>query len=146
MKEKSYLAVASALMIGLAVLTVYYGFMRSDQSLLSAQWEKRKARLESLDTRLRALADQIQAVQGESRCERDDQCRIRGIGAKVCGLYKDFIVYSLKDANEPKLLSLLSDFNRLHEKVVDLNLSANQCGENPSPIQCIAGTCEPKAR
>lgn len=127
-------------------LVIYYEYWGSKSDGLSgsrAEWKNREAAIDRLDSRLQYLADQIRASQGESRCKRDDQCRVVGLGAKVCGYFKDFLIYSTQDVEESSLLFRVDEFNRSHEKLIDMTLAVNQCGKKAAIIHCVKQRCIP---
>ena len=137
-KNKILAAGAAA---GLIVLMWAFGSKKGEESDAPKDWKERGVILGKLDAELTRLADGIQSAQGESRCESDGQCRIIGLGAKVCELYKDFLVYSIKGVNEPVLLGLVDDFNAAHLKRLNLGYSANQCGVQPPGVRCVGQRC-----
>jgi hypothetical protein len=108
-----------------------------------SDWEKRDSELGRLDSKLQHLANEIKSLQGKSPCETDQQCKVVGLGGKVCGHPKDFLVYSVLDTQENLLLARVEEFNRLHQKVLELKLSSASCGKAPAPIRCVSGSCQP---
>jgi hypothetical protein len=124
-------------------LMIYYGFVFDGRSASRAEWRDHEAILGQLNSKLQELANQIQSFQGASKCDGDSQCRIVGLGTRVCGDYKDFLIYSTKDSYEPNLLKLIAEFNKSHEKIVGMTLSVNSCGRKPASIRCVEQRCVP---
>ncbi len=132
-KPATYLAVLFTL--GLSTLNASC-FEKPVPAAPKLEWKDRDSAMKQIQQKLQGLADQIQSAQGKGACDSDLDCRTIGIGAKVCDLYKDFLIYSSKDADERKLLGLVSDFNSLHQKLVDMSLAANNCGIKPTQVYC----------
>ncbi len=129
------------ILITAITLIAYHRYQSGDQSKNFDDWKSRDALISGIETELHMITGQMQAVQGESICKTDDQCKVVGIGSKVCGEYKDFIIYSTKDADEQKLLKLILEFNQVHEKLTSMSLSANQCGTKPAIAHCLNQHC-----
>jgi hypothetical protein len=110
---------------------------------LNRGWLKREQSLDDLDAKLKFVANQIKKVQGQGKCKDSSQCKVVGVGTKTCGLFNDFLIYSVVDADESKLLQYLEEFNRTHEKMSDKVLSVPSCGKNPVPARCNGSTCVP---
>jgi len=124
-------------------VTFYYGSIFDERPGIISAWRIREKSLGTLDTQLQGLAKQIQSTQGEGICKNDSQCRVVGLGAKVCNLYKDFLVYSIQDVHEERLLHFISEFNNLREKMVDMSFSVGQCGKKPASVRCVSKRCTP---
>ena len=146
MGERNTIIAGILFLAGVMALIVYFGFFSDIRPLEKARWEKHDAQIDELRGQLKELSTQIQNAQGQSRCEEDRQCRVVGLGSKICGEYRDYLIYSVVDANGPSLSVLIPQFNALHQKLNGLTLSANNCGIKPAPIRCIAGKCVPDRR
>ena len=144
MKKSSLaLVISICVIIAFLIAAVYFGFSSNHQPVKQADWEKHDDKMKDLDERLQALAKKIQALQGDSTCVQDDQCRVVGIGTKVCGEFKDFVVYSTITVDEPALLDAIQDFNKAHEALSNLSLQAENCGHKPAKILCTQKHCTP---
>ena len=135
------LILAALLGLAWAGSTVYFGFFSDEQVHAKTEWGRWNVAIGDLDSELRSLAQKIQSSQGEGKCETTSQCRIVGLGARTCGLYKDFLVYSVLDVDAPRLMDQIREFNQLHEKRVDMSLSADDCGFKPAEPHCIDKRC-----
>ena len=122
------------------LLTVPF-LIQSCNSKPSADVKKHNEDLAKLESTLKNLADQITSVQGTSQCLNDSECKIVGLGAKTCGLYSDFLIYSTRDANEAKLIQYVNEFHLNHEKIIDQALSANHCGKKATLAYCVNHKC-----
>jgi hypothetical protein len=139
-KMKNFLIVFS--LIILFVMIYFLSKKKSDTTIYKESWQNRETQISQIESELKNLAEKIKENQGHSRCKQDSDCRVIGLGAKTCGKYKDFLIYSILDANEPTLLELVSKFNELHQKLQDLSLKANRCGTDPLTVHCKEGVCE----
>src|SRR4051812_12975228 len=78
-----------------ALLTlVYFGFFSDYLAVSVQQWQKYDANMIDLKTKLAAIGSEIQLAQGTTDCKNDQGCRVIGLGAKVCGEFNDFLIYS----------------------------------------------------
>jgi hypothetical protein len=127
--------------IALLALTVYYGARNWDSWDPEQSQEEREAAVGELTVKLKLLSKQIEIAHGGSTCKRDDQCRIVGLGSRACGEYKDYIIYSTKDADEARLLAVIERFNKAHGEMLKLSLAVADCGVKPAPIGCVRGRC-----
>jgi hypothetical protein len=107
-------------------------------------WGEHRARLDELDSKMKALLAKLKDSHGEGRCDMSSQCKVVGLGAKTCGGYANFLIYSTRDADEPTLLDLVSQFNGVAEEFNTLSLQAAPCGEQPKQIVCINNDCVPR--
>ena len=110
------------------------------QTAGEANFNAREVKVSEMNQALQSMADEIQANLGP-KCFNSSECRVAGIGAKRCGEYGDYIVYSVTNVNEPKLLKLIRAFNEADEKFSNLLLNSPNCGKPPKPAQCVNHTC-----
>jgi len=141
MSNRTPQVIAALLLAVCAAATIYFGFFSDGRARAKAEWDQWDSAVGNLDSELKGLAQKIRSVQGEGKCEVDTQCRVVGLGARACGLYKDFLVYSVLDTDEPALLELVKELNKKHEKRVDMSLSADNCGKSPAPVHCVENRC-----
>jgi hypothetical protein len=106
-------------------------------------WEGRDRRLKELDTGMATLAKKIKAGVGRPECQESADCRLVGLGAKICDGYRDFLIYSTRTTEETKVLPLVKEFNRLAEEQHQLSFSVPNCGKPVGRIQCVEGGCQP---
>lgn len=140
-QEKLALGMGALLAAVGVALIVYFGFFRKDTARQEAEWRAREEAVGKITAQLEDLGHAIQSAQGDALCEKDHECRVVGLGAKVCGEFKDALIYSVRDAKEQKLLSLVKDFNTAHEKLTEISLAANTCGKKLPQVQCLDGHC-----
>ena len=126
--------------LGVAVIGILY---KVSQLRRPPTWEERKLKTDELELKLKATSEQMGQYAGLGSCRSDSECRVTGLGAKVCGEYRDYFIYSITEANEPRLLPLIEEFNRYATELQNLNLSVPNCGKKPSSIRCINGACKP---
>ena len=143
MNQQKTLWIALLVTLGIAAVIVYFGFIKTDKAFFQAEWSQYNSARANLDTQLKQATAKIKHLQGQSFCSDDAQCRIIGLGTKSCGLYRDFLIYSVQDADESQLLPAVKAFNTLHEKMSDLSLNISRCGVAPAPIRCVRNLCSP---
>ena len=120
-----------------------FSFAACDRQELKKEWANRDQRVKELDVGMSRLAQQIKKDVGPPECTKDSDCRLVGLGAKVCDKYRDFLVYSVAHTEEYKLLPLVNEFNKLAAEQYDLNLSVLTCGKPMAKVMCVDGGCVP---
>lgn len=123
------------------VIALYAWYASKQKDYDPNNWTEREQKLKKLDQEMKSISDEIKMYQGHSECVSDSQCRVVGIGEKVCDKYKDFIIYSTQDAQESVLLSKIDKFNEKANQFSKLNLSSNSCGKDPKNVVCIKNIC-----
>lgn len=141
MSYKSLALFGGLLLASIAAYPLYSAYVASTDQTSQAKWNQRAQSIDASDAQLKALSVRIQALHGDGQCDRDDQCHVAGLGTRTCGLFKDFLVYSTKDAQLPELLQVIEEFNRVHHALSDVILSANQCGNKPAATRCLNHRC-----
>ncbi len=132
-----------SIIIVFAFIALYAWYISTHKVPDTNRWPERDAKLSRLDDEMKSLSEEIKFYQGHSECTQDSQCRVVGIGAKVCDKYRDFIVYSTQDAQETILLEKISKFNEKANVYTELSMTSNSCGKSSSKIECIKNRCEP---
>ena len=132
--------------IGIALFVVggmglSYVWNRSQDQGPHTDWDERTNEVKELKTALKKSADLMKIQAGRGHCEADNDCHSIGIGAKVCGGYNDFIIYSIRDAREEKLLENISDFNTKAERLNVISFKVQKCGEKPPTVHCLKNVC-----
>lgn len=110
-------------------------------------WKEHDDKLKNYDSQLKEISAEIVALQGKVECESAAQCRVVGLGSKVCGHFKDYLVYSVKDVNgksEEALLVKVKHFNTVFSQMIEQMINVPPCGRAVAPIACIKGRCAPK--
>lgn len=127
----------------LACVAIIAALTACDRGDLKKEWMQRERRVKELDQGMSRLAQQIKKEVGPPECARSSECRLVGLGAKVCDKYRDFLVYSTSHTDEGKLLPLVGEFNQLADEQYNLNLSVLTCGKPMAQVSCIDGGCQP---
>ena len=122
-------------------LGLAYVWNQSQDQGPKTDWEERSKEVKDLKTSLKATADRLKTLSGKGLCEADNDCHAIGIGAKICGGYNDFLVYSIRDAREEKLLEVIADFNTKAERLNVVSFRVQKCGTKPPPVQCLKNIC-----
>ena len=136
---KLIVAVVILLTIGIGY-GIYY---RKQNAENTPSWNAHDQQVERLGLQLKNLANEIKSHQGQSRCKADDDCRVVGLGSRVCNGYQDFLIYSVTDADETILLQKVRAFNSTMSEINNLSINVPNCGESPAPIKCKNGQCVP---
>ena len=110
---------------------------------VTQEWQQRERRVKDLDTGLTRLAQTIKKEVGAPTCRESAECRLVGLGAKVCGGYHDFLVYSVKTTQEQTLLPLIAEFNKLAEEQQNFSFQVAKCGQAMGQVQCGVEGCVP---
>jgi len=74
-------------------------------------WRNHEDKLKAIDKKLQELSTEIKSIMGNGACKNDSQCKVLGLGAKSCGGYSNFIIFSILDAPEAKITTLVDEFN-----------------------------------
>ena len=104
-------------------------------------WEERSLEVKELKASLTSIADYVKTLSGRGACEADNDCHVLGIGAKICGGYNDFLVYSIRDSREEKLLESVKEFNTKAERLNVVSFKVQKCGGKPPPAHCLKNIC-----
>lgn len=105
-------------------------------------WNSRSAQMEALDSKLQALANDIQAYQGTGRCESNEQCKVVGLGPKLCDRHMSSVLYSLLDADEAPLLQKIREFNETSQQFHALSYKTKNCGTPLPATLCVGKKCK----
>lgn len=137
------IAVTSALTFAALGYVVYY-VRNSLPSVPSVN--DFEGKLKELDANLKRTTGEIEELQGNSECEFDSDCHVMGLGAKTCGGFLNFLIYSSRDVvDETKLREAVRRYNDLSDEKNRLSYKVLSCGQTPSQIRCIEKRCVPDA-
>ena len=114
----------------LAFLVIY-----SDDSGDITLQETQKAVIDNLKVEIKALAD-------GSECSEEFSCYSVGVGAKPCGGFWEYIIYS-NSINIPSFLSKIEELNDLEKSYNEKYMIQSDCfiAMPPSSIDCVEGKC-----
>lgn len=147
-KWAKYGAVTAAAVVLVWVGTVYYRVVnRSVQSEIDAEgraWKDRDARLQALQAKQKALADQLKQYAGDGSCKSSGDCKAVGLGAKTCDGYLNFFHYSTRTVDDVNFFATLKEFNRNQEIIFKESFSTAKCGVASVPSFCVQGRCVPE--
>ena len=105
------------------------------------KWSNHEVKLKAIEQKMENLSGEIKKKMGAGACEFDYECRVTGLGVKICDGYKNFLVYSLKDTNESELLNVIEKFNQASTEFNELSLNVEKCGETPKVPRCFQNRC-----
>ncbi len=116
--------------------------MKDNQSNgVEAKWKDRSLQLKSLNQSMQELSAQIKESSGKGKCTDDSHCKVTGLGAKACGKYSNFLVYSTMDTSEGNIIQLVGQFNRAAEQFNIISMEVQRCGEAPLNARCSKSRC-----
>ncbi len=97
--------------------------------------ETQKAVIDNLKVEIKALAD-------GSECSEEFSCYSVGVGAKPCGGFWEYIIYS-NSINIPSFLSKIEELNDLEKSYNEKYMIQSDCfiAMPPSSIDCVEGKC-----
>jgi len=97
--------------------------------------ETQKAVIDNLKVEIKALAD-------GSECSEEFTCYSVGVGAKPCGGFWEYIIYS-NSINIPSFLSKIEELNDLEKSYNEKYMIQSDCfiAMPPSSIDCVEGKC-----
>jgi hypothetical protein len=106
-----------------------------------SKWENHEDKLKSLEQKMQEMSAEVKKRMGKGQCKYDDDCHVVGLGLKTCDGYKNFLIYSSKDTNEPELLYFVEQFNLTNKEFNELSLAVASCGEKPKIPYCKDNRC-----
>jgi len=97
--------------------------------------ETQKAVIDNLKVEIKALAD-------GSECSEEFTCYSVGVGAKPCGGFWEYIIYS-NSIDIPSFLSKIEELNDLEKSYNEKYMIQSDCfiAMPPSSIDCVEGKC-----
>jgi len=97
--------------------------------------ETQKAVIDNLKVEIKALAD-------GSECSEEFSCYSVGVGAKPCGGFWEYIIYS-NSIDIPSFLSKIEELNDLEKSYNEKYMIQSDCfiAMPPSSIDCVEGKC-----
>lgn len=115
---------------------------RTSSPFDKSEWDKHDQDISERSVRMRKIADQIKGAQGLGNCKTSDHCRVVGLGAKLCGGFNNFLIYSIEDTKEVPLRALVNEFNQEAEEMNRTSLNIGRCGVGAGAVSCIEGRCQ----
>lgn len=139
-------------LIAFGIVTCTFGVLFLAYALFEAarrgpvrnDWKEHAAKTAALDAESRLLAQKIKSRQGKRKCKTDGDCRIVGLGPKVCDGYSNFLVYSTLDTDEDALLSTVETFNSKLGEFLALSFKVPSCGKKLRDATCSREVCASK--
>ena len=106
-----------------------------DDSGVIALQEAEKAVIDNLKVEIKALAD-------GSQCSEEFSCYSVGVGAKPCGGFWEYLIYS-NSIDIPSFLTKIETLNELEKSYNEKHMIQSDCfiAMPPSSIDCVDGKC-----
>ena len=106
-----------------------------DDSGVIALQEAEKVVIDNLKVEIKALAD-------GSVCSEEFSCYSVGVGAKPCGGFWEYIIYS-NSIDIPSFLTKIETLNELEKSYNEKHMIQSDCfiAMPPSSIDCVEGKC-----
>ena len=119
------------LIFSLLVFLVSYCDDSGDITLQEAE----KVVIDNLKVEIKALAD-------GSECSEEFSCYSVGVGAKPCGGFWEYIIYS-NSIDIPSFLTKIETLNELEKSYNEKHMIQSDCfiAMPPSSIDCVEGKC-----
>ena len=97
--------------------------------------ETQKAVIDNLKVEIKALAD-------GSECSEEYTCYSVGVGAKPCGGFWEYLIYS-NSIDIPSFLTKIEELNDLEKSYNEKYMIQSDCfiAMPPSSIDCVEGKC-----
>lgn len=100
------------------------------------------AGLQDDSARMAQLLQEIKQLVGTAAADELAQCRKVGFGHKPCGGPASYLIYSVKDLDEPQLLSKVTLYNQLMQAEHQRLGLVSDCAIVPEPgIALVGGVC-----
>lgn len=97
-----------------------------------------------LDARSKELRQQIRDVAEQPVASKISECRIAGIGSKPCGGPESYIIYSVQNTDEGKLLPVIDEYNTVRRMLNEKHGMISECSVLPEPTIALRnGFCAP---
>ena len=91
---------------------------------------------------LELMKQEIIDIIGVPICSDSTDCRIIGLGAKPCGGYWGYLVYSVSDVDSILLINKVNQYYEFNDILNRRHGWASDCMVTPFPrIDCINGVC-----
>jgi len=101
--------------------------------------------LEQLESKATRILYDITKELGEAKCKTDVQCKSLPIGHKSCGGPANYLVYSVIDSDEKRLLKLSKEHMLVHRQINRIKQLISTCEMlMPPPVACINEKCQLK--
>lgn len=126
-----------------AALIASLAIWKGSHPEIALNWEGHKAELVELKAKVQNLSEQVKAAAGSGKCLRDDNCRVTGLGAQICGGYRESLIYSDEDTSSARLGRVVRDYNAAAERLHDLSLTVPHCGTALPEVRCVKNKCVP---
>jgi hypothetical protein len=76
-------------------------------------------------------------------CSENSSCKVIAFGAKACGGPLEYLIYSLGDTDESKLIALVDKYNKKNIELNNLTGEPSDCSVVTEPeIECVSGECK----
>lgn len=103
---------------------------------------ERIASMPNDSAKLRLLGEYIREFVGGPVCTRPNQCRVVTFGAKACGGWTDYVIYSTATTDSIALAELAGEFTRLKIELIPKYWPISDCEILPRPeVGCVDGRC-----
>ena len=116
----------------IAILFSLFLYINCDDELTE---EEDKVRLENMEREILGLISDL-------NCTDSTDCRYIGFGAKPCGGYWRYLIYSINNVDSVQLVEKVRKFNEYNETLNTKYGWISDCSLPPIPvIKCLNGEC-----
>ena len=139
--RRKIVILVGSLSVALAVVGIVWDFTRDKTSETRMEMVEHDRLVEHLKQSAKSLGQQVRDFAGNARCSETVECRVMGLGPKICDGYSDFIFYSIRDAQKDSLLRAVDKFNATMSQLNDLSPIVQNCGKPDPEVRCVQGRC-----
>jgi len=138
------------LLLGVVISgTIYYfqyskKFYQANLEREAQLWSKREENFNKFNQAQKKLAEDIKQYAGNGECEDSSQCKVIGLGEKVCNETSHYFYYSTVTVDESKFNLAVALFNQNQEKYYKDSFITKNCGHPPKSPVCRDNFCQPE--
>jgi hypothetical protein len=134
--------IISAVFLVLVVAGAVYQYRQVlEEKATAPSWEQHVEEIKDLKARIAALTPRIAKATGAGYCGSDVDCHMVGLGAKLCGKFDKYLIYSSADADEVSLVGMIAEYNGYAERLNKISYKVLNCGVPSMPLKCIESRC-----
>ena len=134
---------AASLLVALLLAVGMHYLRVRDENASAPDWQEHVGEVKALKARMESLLLRMSKAVGEGKCAVDNDCRILGVGAKLCGKFDKYLLYSTAEADESEVRGLVTEYNAYAEQLNKISYKVLGCGIEAKPVRCLQRRCVP---
>lgn len=138
-----FFAAGCVLVVGAVLSYLYYQNHLSTEPVPS--WGKHVENVGELKQIMEGAAKKIVKAMGDGKCGSDSDCKVAGMGAKLCGSHEKYLIYSAgaEGYDEEEMKRLLAEYNGAAERLNKISFKVLSCGVAAPKVRCSQKYCVP---